>query len=84
MFTKEYVREVLEQMCAPYMDVPLSDEYVQKIYDDFVAIRNGDAVEHTLAVDNCPRCDGRGEVRNGGFVWVACPVCDGAGVATKA
>ena len=59
MFTKEYVREVLEQMCAPYMMVPLSDEYVQKIYDGFVEIRNSEAVEHSYAADGgyCPRCD---------------------------
>jgi hypothetical protein len=29
------------------------------------------------AADACQRCGGRGEVRNEGFVWVACPVCDG-------
>jgi hypothetical protein len=28
--------------------------------------------------DACQRCGGRGEVRNDGFVWVTCPVCDGA------
>ena len=31
----------------------------------------------TGAVDDCPRCGGRGTVRNDGFVWVACPVCSG-------
>ena len=56
MFTKEYVREVLEQMCAPYMTVPLSDEYVQKIYDDFVVIRNGEAVEHQMQRTTCTAC----------------------------
>ena len=25
----------------------------------------------------CPRCGDRGEVRNEGFVWVECPVCNG-------
>jgi len=25
--------------------------------------------------NDCPRCGGRGIVRNEGFVWVACPVC---------
>lgn len=29
------------------------------------------------AVDDCPRCGGRGEIRNDGFVWVACPACSG-------
>jgi hypothetical protein len=43
MITKEYVREVLEQMCAPYMTVPLTDEFVDRIYDGFVKIRNDDA-----------------------------------------
>lgn len=51
MFTKEYVREVLEQMCAPYMEVPLSDEFVDRIYEGFVKIRNGEAVEQAGAVD---------------------------------
>ena len=56
MFTKEYVREVLEQMCAPYMTVPLSDVYVQKIYDDFVKIRNGEAVEQSSATRRLHSC----------------------------
>ena len=56
MFTKEYVREVLEQICAPYMTVPLADEYVQKIYDDFVKIRNGEAAEHSVQTDVCQEC----------------------------
>lgn len=51
MFTKEYVQEVLNQMCAPYMATPLSDEYVQKIYDEFVKIRNGEAVEQSVQAD---------------------------------
>lgn len=48
MFTKEYVREVLTQMVAPYMEAPLSDEFVDRIYDGFVAIRNGDAIEQSV------------------------------------
>jgi hypothetical protein len=43
MFTKEYVREVLEQMVAPYVEV--TDEYVDRIYEAFVKIRNGEAPE---------------------------------------
>jgi len=43
-----------------------------------------EAAQQGVQADNCPRCGGRGEVRNEGFVWVACPVCDGAGIAAKA
>lgn len=74
MFTKEYVREILEQMCAPYMKGPLSDEYVQKIYDDFVEIRNSGAVEHSVQSDglwDCANCENR--KIGGGFA--ECPNC---------
>jgi hypothetical protein len=56
MFTKEYVREVLTQMVAPYMEAPLSDEFVDRIYDGFVKIRNGEAVEHSVQRTGCPVC----------------------------
>jgi Lhr-like helicase len=51
MFTKEYVREVLEQMCAPYMEVPLSEEFVNRIYDGFVKIRNEEAAQPSAQAD---------------------------------
>ena len=74
MFTKEYVREVLEQMCVPYMTVPLSDEYVQKIYDDFVVIRNGEAVEHNVQRIGCTCRDNFATDEQGNCSWCHKPV----------
>lgn len=43
----------------------------------YVYEKEGKEAQSSPAENDCPRCGGRGEVRNEGFVWVACPVCDG-------
>ena len=40
--------------------------------DDRIVIRL-----KTGVADDCPRCGGRGVIRNDGYVWVVCPICKG-------
>jgi hypothetical protein len=46
MFTKEYVKQVLEETCGQYMQV--TDEIAQQVFEGFTVIRSGEAVEHSV------------------------------------
>jgi len=58
-------------------DNPPDDWWIEIEQDEYESLCNPLSRPTLHALDDCPRCGGRGTVRNDGFVWVACPACSG-------